>query len=200
MTIKPSRPIERNNAISAYEDFLFALGYDVEEISAMCSGPSGKNTAMRAADAMIEFLSKEQEPFDFTVFPSEGVEGMVALANVEFFSLCAHHALPYFGRAHVGYLPNGKVCGLSKIVRIVDHYSHRFSIQEALTSKIATFMEEQLEPQGCGVVIEATHLCMSMRGVSRPGHMTVTSDMRGCFKDTATSAEFIALIARAKDK
>lgn len=196
MTIKPERSANRKAAAVAYENFLYALGYDVEEIPAMCSGPSGKNTALRAADAMIEFLSKGQEYVDFTVFPIEDTNpGMVTVTHIQFASMCAHHCLPYTGYAHVGYLPALRVCGISKIVRIVDHYAHRFSIQEDLTSKIATFLMEQLMPVGVGVMIEAEHMCMSLRGVERPGHITVTSLFRGCFdEDVAIRNEFMSLV------
>ena len=185
-------------ATASYRTFLWGLGYEISELPSMNAEASGKDTAERYTDAMIEFLTKQQEHFDFTTFDAEGVTGMIAITNVEFFSLCAHHVLPYIGRAHVGYLPDGKVCGLSKIVRVVDHYAHRLSIQETLTSKVATFIEEQLEPQGCGVVIEAQHLCMSLRGVERPGHVTITSDMRGSFQEVAVRQEFMAMIARTK--
>jgi len=196
MTIKPTLGIARGAAIKAYEDFLYALGYKIEEIPAMCSGPSGKNTAVRAADAMIEFLSKQQEPIDFTVFPvGRGDDpGMVTVTHIQFASICAHHCLPYVGYAHVGYLPWLSVCGISKIVRIVDHYAHRLSIQEDLTSKIATFMWEQLHPHGVGVMIEAEHMCMAIRGVERPGHLTVTSGFRGCFSKVAVRNEFMSLV------
>lgn len=198
MTIKPTLPIDRERAVLAYKNFLWALGYDFLKLPSMNSLASGKNTAERAVDAVLEFLTKQQEHFGFTTFDAEGVAGMIAITNIEFFSLCAHHVLPYIGRAHVGYLPDGKVCGLSKIVRVVDHYAHRLSIQETLTSKVATFIQEQLKPQGCGVVIEAQHLCMSLRGVERPGHVTITSDMRGCFQEVAVRQEFMAMIARTK--
>jgi len=193
MTIKPTLGIARGAAIKAYEDFLYALGYKIEEIPAMCSGPSGRNTAERATDAMIEFLSKEQEPFEFTMFPAESY-GMVTVTHIQFASLCAHHCLPYVGFAHVGYVPKTKVCGLSKVTRIVDHYAHRFSIQETLTAKIATFLWEQLRPIGVGVVIEAEHMCMAIRGVERPGHLTVTSEVRGSFERATVRNEFLSLI------
>lgn len=202
MTIKRGWSINRANAIHAYEDFLFQMGYPIEEISAMCSKPSGKNTAVRTVDAYIEFFSKEQDFFEFTVFDwsNEQSEEIIAVTHMEFVSMCAHHMLPYMGMCHVGYVPLHKVCGLSKIIRIVDHYSHRPSIQEDLTSKIATFMEEQLQPKGCGVIIEATHLCLAIRGVCRPHHVTVTSDMRGLFKSTKTGQAFNSLIEGARSR
>lgn len=199
MTIKRSREPDLQSAEHHYRIFLEYMGYPVEDLDAMCSKHSGKNTARRAVEAYDEFLSKEQEHFAFTTFPwDKGSNQIIAITHMEFASLCAHHMLPYMGVAHVGYIPNQKVCGLSKIVRIVDHYSHRPSIQEDLTEKIATFLMEQLTPRGCGVVIEATHLCMALRGVVRPGHITVTSDARGSFLEPDASREFMSLINGAK--
>ena len=194
MTLKRDRPINRLEAIDAYRRFLWALGYDIENHECTSAEASGKSTPTRAVDALIEFLAKGQEHVAFTTFPSEGAEGMVTITHIQFASMCAHHVLPYVGFAHVGYVPNGRVCGLSKVVRVVDHYAHRLSIQETLTSKIATFLWEQLEPKGVGVVIEAEHMCMAIRGVERPGHLTVTSDVRGCFEDVAIRSEFLSLV------
>jgi len=199
MTTKPCRPVDRARAIESYTDFMANLGYDVENIPSMCSGPSGKNTAVRAVDAYIEFFQQEQGYVEFTTFPAEGHTGMVVLSNIEFASMCAHHMLPYVGVAHVGYIPIERVCGLSKIARVVDHYAHRPSIQETLTSKIATFLWEQLDPAGVMVIIEAQHMCMSLRGIKKPGHTTITSETRGNFVDDGpTRAEFMSLIQRAK--
>ena len=198
MTIKRVRPIERERAIGHYRAFLKALGYGMIAEPAMNAEASGKDTAQRAVEAYIEFFNKGQKHFHFTTFENGTAKGMVVAAHIEFASMCAHHFLPYTGVAHVGYIPDTRVCGLSKIIRAVDHYAHRPSIQENLTSRIATFLYEQLEPQGCGVVIEATHCCMSIRGVTRPGHVTVTSDVRGCFEAVEIRAEFIALIGQAK--
>lgn len=198
MTIKPRRPICREEAIRAYRQFMEALGYDLESEPGFSSVASGKDTAVRAVDAFIEFLTRGQEHFQFTTFPADGTKGMVVITGIEFFSLCSHHMLLYNGVAHVGYLPDKRVCGLSKLVRAVDHYAFRPSIQEDLTSKIATFIEEQLEPKGCGVVIEATHGCMACRGVRRPHHRTVTADVRGVFEETAVRNEFHTLIQQSK--
>ena len=199
MTIKTNLPVDRNKAVTAYREFLRALGYDPTTIPSMCDGPSGKDTAQRAADAYLEFLAKgEAESVSFTTFPASKTQGMVVLTNIEFYSLCAHHMLPYYGVVHVGYVPKGKVCGLSKLARVVDHYAYRPSIQEDLTSKIATFVMEQLEPHGCGVVIEATHLCMAMRGVEKSNHLTITSDARDSFQQTTVSNEFHSLVRQAK--
>jgi GTP cyclohydrolase I len=197
MTIKPELPVDHDRAVAAFREFMEALGYNIEADEGLNADASGKDTPQRAAEAYIEFLGKQQDWFDVTVFPSDST-GIVAATGLEFQSLCCHHMLPYFGVAHIGYAPKGKVAGLSKLVRVLDHYAHRISIQEQVTAKVVTFIEEQLKPVGCGVVIEAEHMCMSMRGVCRPGHRTVTSEFRGSFQDPAIKAEFLALIRDQK--
>ncbi len=123
---------------------------------------------------------------------------MVVVRGIEFFSLCEHHLLPFTGHAHVGYLPRGRVIGLSKIPRIVDMYAHRLQIQERLTSQVADFLMERLEPKGVACVIEATHLCTMMRGVRKQEATMVTSSMTGTFRrDARTRAEFMGLIGKS---
>jgi GTP cyclohydrolase IA len=123
---------------------------------------------------------------------------MVVVRDIEFFSLCEHHLLPFIGRAHVGYLPRGRVVGLSKIPRIVDMYAQRLQVQERLTMQIADFLMEKLEPKGVACVIEATHLCTMMRGVKKQEATMVTSSMTGTFRrDARTRAEFMGLIGKA---
>ena len=122
---------------------------------------------------------------------------MVVVRDIEFFSLCEHHLLPFIGKAHVGYLPKGRVVGLSKIPRIVDMYAQRLQVQERLTVQVADFLMEKLEPKGVGCVIEATHLCTMMRGVKKQEATMVTSSMVGTFRrDARTRAEFMALIGK----
>lgn len=122
---------------------------------------------------------------------------MVVVRDVEFFSLCEHHLLPFHGRAHIGYLPKGRVIGLSKIPRIVDMYAHRLQIQERLTVEVAEFLMERLEPKGVACVVEATHLCTMMRGVKKQEATMVTSAMTGTFRrDARTRAEFMGLIGK----
>ena len=122
---------------------------------------------------------------------------MVLVRDIEFFSLCEHHLLPFTGRAHVGYLPRGRVIGLSKIPRIVDMYAHRLQVQERLTVQIADFLMERLEPKGVACVVEATHLCTMMRGVKKQEATMVTSSMTGTFRrDARTRAEFMGLIGK----
>ena len=123
---------------------------------------------------------------------------MVVVRDIEFFSLCEHHLLPFVGKAHVGYLPRGRVIGLSKIPRIVDMYAQRLQIQERLTVQVADFLMERLEPKGVACVIEATHMCTMMRGVKKQDATMVTSSMTGTFRrDARTRAEFMGLIGKA---
>jgi GTP cyclohydrolase I len=123
---------------------------------------------------------------------------MVVVRDIEFFSLCEHHLLPFYGSAHVGYLPRGRVVGLSKIPRIVDMYAHRLQIQERLTQEVANFLMERLDPKGVACVVEATHLCTVMRGVKKQEATMVTSAMLGTFRrDARTRGEFLGLIGKA---
>jgi GTP cyclohydrolase I len=124
---------------------------------------------------------------------------MVVVKDIELYSLCEHHLLPFFGRCHVAYLPDKKVVGLSKVARLVDMFARRLQIQERLTSQIATAIQEQLHPQGVGVIIEARHLCMVMRGVEKQNSTTTTSAMLGAFRENKqTRDEFLALVNSQK--
>jgi GTP cyclohydrolase I len=124
---------------------------------------------------------------------------MVIVKDIEFYSLCEHHLLPFFGRAHIAYIPNGKVVGLSKMPRIVDVFARRLQVQERLTQQIAEAIDDAIHPQGVGVVLEAQHLCMMMRGVQKQDSTTVTSAMLGAFKtQTQTRTEFLTLVGPAR--
>lgn len=128
------------------------------------------------------------------LFDTEADE-MVVVRDLEFFSLCEHHGLPFYGRAHIAYIPGHKIVGLSKLARVLDAYSHRLQVQERLTTQVAAAIEEAVAPKGVGVVLEAYHLCMMMRGVQKQGARAVTSCMLGLFKrDARTRAEFLQLI------
>jgi len=131
------------------------------------------------------------------VFAAEGHGNMVLVRDIELYSLCEHHMLPFFGKCHVAYIPNGKIVGLSKLPRIVEVFARRLQVQERLTEQIADAIDEVLEPAGVGVVIEAEHLCMMMRGVEKQNSKTLTSALRGSFRDDArTRDEFLRLAYR----
>jgi GTP cyclohydrolase I len=152
----------------------------------------------RVADA-IRFLTRGYETclndtVNGAVF-HEDHESMIAVRDIEIYSLCEHHMLPFFGRAHVAYIPNGRIIGLSKIPRIVDIYARRLQVQERLTDQVADAIMKVLAPHGVGVVIEAYHLCMMMRGVEKQNSKTVTSAVRGVFReDFKTRDEFLRLV------
>lgn len=119
-------------------------------------------------------------------------QDMIVVRDIEFYSLCEHHMIPFFGRCHVGYIPNDKVIGLSKIPRIIDAFSRRLQVQERLTHEVAEAIQEHVKPQGVGVVVEAYHLCMMMRGVQKQNSFTITSAMQGCFNKLETRNEFMS--------
>ena len=157
-----------------------------------------KRTPLRVAKA-YDFLTSGYtttvaEVVNNAIF-TDGCDEMVIVKDIEFYSMCEHHMIPFFGRVHVGYLPQGKVIGLSKVARIVDVFARRLQIQERMTNQIADAMVDILAPMGVGVVVEASHLCMMMRGVQKQNSSTITSAMRGLFKkDARTRAEFMNLI------
>lgn len=159
-----------------------------------------RETPTRVAKS-LSFLTQgyDVDPRDVVggaLFAAEYDE-MVVVRDVEVYSLCEHHLLPFFGRCHIAYLPNGKIVGLSKLARIADVYARRLQVQERLTTEIATAIEEILEPKGVGVVMEAQHLCMMMRGAEKQNSLASTSCMLGRFKtDARTRSEFLSLIGK----
>ncbi len=155
-------------------------------------------TPGRVARAWTEITAGyKQHPGEMVrsaLFTAEGKE-MVVINDIDFFSVCEHHMLPFFGKAHVAYIPNGKIVGLSKIARVVEAYARRLQVQERMTAQIATCLMDNLKPLGVAVVLKAQHLCMMMRGIQKQNSHAVTSEMLGCFKnDPKTRAEFLTLI------
>ncbi len=156
------------------------------------------DTPERAAKAM-QFLTQgyHQDPEEILkgAMFEESYNEMVIVKDIELYSLCEHHILPFFGKAHVAYIPNGHIVGLSKIPRIVDVFSRRLQVQERLTEQILECIDKTLKPQGVAVVIEAAHMCMMMRGVQKQNSVTTTSGFRGTFKNMETRTEFLKLIS-----
>jgi len=156
-----------------------------------------KQTPRRVAEMYAEIFDGVKDPKEYllTQFAEDKHGEMVLVKDIPFYSMCEHHMMPFIGKAHVAYIPKGGVItGLSKIARVVEGYSHRLQLQERLTTQIADAMVAALKPQGVLVVIEAEHLCMSMRGVKKPGSLTVTSAVRGIFHTSATRNEAMSLI------
>jgi GTP cyclohydrolase IA len=165
-------------------------------------GEDPNRDGLAATPARVEkslaFLTKgyEQDPTEIlrgALFDVDYDE-MVIVKDIEMFSLCEHHMLPFFGKVHVAYIPNGKVIGLSKIPRLVEVFARRLQVQERLTRQIADAIQDAIAPQGVGVVIEARHLCMMMRGIEKQHSSTVTSAMVGCFRQKETRTEFLSLV------
>jgi GTP cyclohydrolase IA len=181
--------VDRLAVERAARELLRALGADVEDEAL-------QETPRRVADAYTELLTPH--PFRPTTFPNEdGYDELIVARAIPFHSLCMHHMLPFHGVAHVGYLPGERIIGLSKLGRVVEYFSRDLQIQERLTTQVADWLERELEPKGVGVVLEAEHLCMSLRGVQKLGATTVTSALRGLVRtDPRTRQEFLALTTR----
>ena len=155
-------------------------------------------TPKRVARAMTDLTSGYgQDPIEILNSAKfrEDYSQMVIVKDINFYSLCEHHLLPFYGKAHVAYIPNGYITGLSKIARVVDCYSHRLQVQERMTLQIREAIEQALQPLGVMVVIEAQHMCMQMRGVEKQGSVTTTSDFTGAFNQAKTRDEFLKLIS-----
>lgn len=171
----------------AVGDLLEALGFDTSDEVLIA-------TPMRVAKAYRDMLTPEG--FEMTTFPNDqGYDELIVAGSIQFYSLCAHHMLPFVGVAHVGYLPAERIVGLSKLARVVEYYSRTLQVQEHLTAQIAACLQDNLNPRGVGVVMEAEHMCMSLRGVSKPGARTKTSSLHGAIRDDPrTRQEFLSLV------
>jgi GTP cyclohydrolase I len=187
----PEPGVDRDAAQRAAAELLTALGADLER-----EGLS--ETPRRMVDAYVELLTPQ--PFRATTFANEeGYDELVLVREIPFHSLCMHHVLPFHGVAHVGYLPGERIVGLSKLARVVEMFARDLQVQERLTTQIAGWVAEELRPQGVGVVIEAEHMCMSLRGVQKFGATTVTSALQGQIRDDpGTRQEFLALTEGSK--
>jgi GTP cyclohydrolase I len=181
--------IDRAAAERAVADLLRALGQDPSSVHT-------RDTPRRVAAAYAELLTPRS--FNLTTFPNdEGYDELVLARDIPVHSLCQHHLLPFSGVAHVAYLPGERILGLSKLARVVELFARDLQVQERLTKQVADWLQEHLEPKGVGVVIEAEHLCMSLRGVQARGSTTVTSALHGLLRDQPSSrAEFFALAQR----
>jgi GTP cyclohydrolase I len=184
-------PIDLERAERAVRELLFAIGEDPDRDGL-------RETPARVARSYVEiFAGMAQEPKDVLTTSFEiGHDELILVRDIEVYSTCEHHLVPFHGVAHVGYIPgrDGRVTGLSKLARLVDVYARRPQVQERLTTQIANAMVEYLQPLGVLVVVECEHLCMSMRGVRRPGSRTITSAVRGQLRDPATRAEAMGLV------
>ena len=183
--------VDLSGAERAAADLLTALGADL-------GSEHLRETPRRVAQAYAELLTPA--PFDATTFPNdEGYDELVLVRDIPFQSLCAHHLLPFHGTAHVAYLPGERIIGLSKLGRVVDLFARDLQVQERLTTQVAEWLEELLAPRGVGVIVEAEHLCMSLRGVQKPGALTVTSALRGIVRDDPrTREEFLSLASGSR--
>ncbi len=182
-----SERFDRAAAERAAADLLRAIGADVDH-------PGLLGTAPRIAGALAELLTPE--PFAPTTFPNEGdYDGLVLVRDIPFHTLCMHHLLPFHGVAHVAYLPDDRIVGLSKLARVVDHFASDLQVQERMTVQIADWLDAKLQPKGVGVVLSAEHTCMAIRGVRKPGARTLTSALRGLVReDPRTRQEFLSLV------
>ncbi|QQR97788.1 MAG: GTP cyclohydrolase I FolE [Sphingobacteriales bacterium] len=179
------------NLTELYQKVLSNLGEDVNREGLL-------KTPERVAKAMqyiTQGYSLDPKQIVLSAIFNEDHNEMVIVKDIELFSLCEHHMLPFFGKAHVAYIPNGKITGLSKIARVVDAFSRRLQVQERLTVQIRDCLNDALAPHGVAVVIEAKHMCMMMRGVEKQNSITTTSSFTGEFEKVATRAEFLKLIS-----
>jgi GTP cyclohydrolase IA len=185
-SLEAVRRVDLVAAERAARELLIALGADLRAAGLV-------ETPRRMAAAYAELLTPE--PFSLTTFLNdEGYDELVVVRDIPFQSLCMHHLLPFHGVAHVAYLPAERILGLSKLARVVEHFARGMQLQERLTTQVANCLQEQLEPKGVGVVLEAEHLCMSLRGVQKAGVSTVTSALHGLVRDDPrTREEFLSL-------
>ncbi|MBC8351786.1 MAG: GTP cyclohydrolase I FolE [Planctomycetes bacterium] len=186
----PTSPVDMQRLQNAVREILFAVGEDPDREGLL-------ETPARVARMYAELFSglHDDPRVHLKKVFTEKYDEVVVVRDISFNSMCEHHLLPFMGKAHIGYIPNGRVLGLSKLARVVESVSHRPQVQERMTEEIASLMESELDAKGVGVVVEATHSCMTMRGVRKPGSLCVTSAMKGLFRTNSSSrAEVMQLI------
>lgn len=187
---KSNSPVDMQRLENAVREILAAVGEDPNREGLL-------ETPARVARMYAELFSglHDDPRVHLQKVFTEKYDEVVVVRDISFNSMCEHHLLPFMGKAHIGYIPNGKVLGLSKLARVVESISHRPQVQERMTEEIATLMESELDAKAVGVVVEATHSCMTMRGVRKPGSLCVTSAMKGLFRTNPSSrAEIVQLI------
>jgi GTP cyclohydrolase IA len=187
-----------DNVLSRDAEFQSLVRRELELIGEDPDREGLKRTPHRVAASLAwltrGYETKVADVVGGAIFDAEGARNMIMVRDIELYSLCEHHMLPFYGRAHVAYIPNGRIVGLSKLPRVVEVFARRLQVQERLTEQVAGALEEVLQPQGVGVVIEAYHLCMMMRGVEKQNSKTITSAVRGLFRsDQRTREEFLTL-------
>lgn len=186
--VQETPPIDEEAARLAISDLLRALGKDV-------TNPHLAETPRRVAQAYVEMLTPRE--FDLTTFDNdEGYDELVLVRDIPFHSLCEHHMLPFSGVAHIGYLPGERIIGLSKLARVLELFALDLQVQERLTKNVADWLQENLQPRGVGVVLEAEHQCLSLRGVKVHGSHTVTSALHGCLREDSRSRQEFFTLAR----
>ncbi len=192
-----TRPaIDADRIQSAVREILVAIGEDPDREGLL-------RTPERVASAYAELFAglREDPRRHLSMTFDEQHRELVVLRDIPFASVCEHHLLPFTGHAHIGYVPQGRVVGLSKLARLVEGYARRPQVQERMTSEVADVLMEELQPEGCGVVVEATHTCMTIRGIQKPGATMITSAMRGGFqRRPETRAEFFAIVRQGHDR
>ena len=196
---KDSNSIPKGSEGAIIERLAGHVAAMMQDLNLDLADPNFKDTPRRVAEMYLEMFHglREGSQPKVTSFPNDGAyHHMVIEKEIPFYSMCAHHFVPFYGHAHIAYIPESRIVGLSKLPRILEFYAKRPQLQERLTEQVAEFLWSTLRPQGVMVVIEARHLCVEMRGVKKPGALTTTSALRGCFAEREVRSEFLALLRR----
>ncbi|HEY4217159.1 MAG TPA: GTP cyclohydrolase I FolE [Gemmatimonadaceae bacterium] len=201
LALERSESVEAVEPVESFDALESLVARELELLGEDPTRDGLLRTPHRVAEAMRwmtrGYQTRVEDVVNGAIF-AESHENMVLVRDIEFYSMCEHHMLPFFGKAHIAYIPDGKIIGLSKLPRIVEVFARRLQVQERLTEEVAEALQEVLEPKGVGVVVEAVHLCMMMRGVEKQNSRTITSALRGQFRDCPmTRSEFLGLAHRS---